>query len=357
MEIDYEQHVALEQHYSRKKARSEPPQPVVKPSCRSLLKELDEDSHFAVDADSRAASGASEASVGYDSTGTHDELMDSEASHFDMSQEEAFHSGEESCPEWDPQALVDSEEPIEVDDLALATEMANELYQTVRQNAHRPGWLGPGEVPPILSYIKKVPISTPPSPSREERQNALDLLQKDLMAELVNEVKSGDELLGPGYQWSLGALQQYGITEADIVDQQQSLDGVEDLLDGLNIPLKQRAFIINAWPARKFFVQELRKRAADSNRTLTGISWIKPISTLEYEKLRTMDRSMGYHGSRSPRAGPSPDKRAEPIRTRTAAEPSGPPSEVNLTRTTHGDELEAPAGGGKAFPPAVVLSA
>ena len=357
MEIDYEQHVALEQHYSRKKARSEPPQPVVKPSCRSLLKELDEDSHFAVDADSRAASGASEASVGYDSTGTHDELMDSEASHFDMSQEEAFHSGEESCPEWDPQALVDSEEPIEVDDLALATEMANELYQTVRQNAHRPGWLGPGEVPPILSYIKKVPISTPPSPSREERQNALDLWQKDLMAELVNEVKSGDELLGPGYQWSLGALQQYGITEADIVDQQQSLDGVEDLLDGLNIPLKQRAFIINAWPARKFFVQELRKRAADSNRTLTGISWIKPISTLEYEKLLTMDRSMGYHGSHSPRAGPSPDKRAEPIRTRTAAEPSGPPSEVNLTRTTHGDELEAPAGGGKAFPPAVVLSA
>ena len=357
MEIDYEQHVALEQHYSRKKARSEPPQPVVKPSCRSLLKELDEDSHFAVDADSRAASGASEASVGYDSTGTHDELMDSEASHFDMSQEEAFHSGEESCPEWDPQALVDSEEPIEVDDLALATEMANELYQTVRQNAHRPGWLGPGEVPPILSYIKKVPISTPPSPSREERQNALDLWQKDLMAELVNEVKSGDELLGPGYQWSLGALQQYGITEADIVDQQQSLDGVEDLLDGLNIPLKQRAFIINAWPARKFFVQELRKRAADSNRTLTGISWIKPISTLEYEKLLTMDRSMGYHGSHSPRAGPSPDKRAEPIRTRTAAEPSGPPSEVNLTRATHGDELEAPAGGGKAFPPAVVLSA
>ena len=55
MEIDYDQHILLEQHYSRKKAQSEPPQPVVKPSSRSLLKELDEESHFAVDADSRAA--------------------------------------------------------------------------------------------------------------------------------------------------------------------------------------------------------------------------------------------------------------------------------------------------------------
>ena len=353
MEIDYDQHVALEEHYSRKKAQREDAQP----SGRHLPKARAEESHFAGDADSRAASVASEASVGYDSTGTHDELLGSGASHFDMSAEEASHSAEDSCPEWDPQSLADLEEPIEVDDLALATELANEIYRTVRQNAHRPGWLGPGEVPPVLNYIKKVPIASPPLPSRAQRQEALDLWQKDLMADLINEVKSGDELLGPGYQWSLGALQQYGISEADLVDQQHTLDGVEDLLDGLNIPLKQRAFLVNAWPARKFFVQELRKRAEDSNRTLTGISWIKPISTLEYEHFLTMAGSDGYHGYQSPRAATVSDGRTNPIRTQEAKTPLESHSNASLARATHGEEPGAPAGGGMDFPPAVVLSA
>ena len=354
MDIDYEQHLVLERHYARQKAQRESPPVKVQASGRNLLTELDDASHFSVDADSRAISLDSGE---YDSTGTHDLPMGSEASHFGISADEASQSAEDSCPEWDPQSLADLEEPIEVDDLALATEIANELYQTVRQNAHRPGWLGPGEVPPVLTYIKRVPIASPPSPSRAQRQEALDLWQKDLMADLINEVKSGDELLGPGYQWALGALHKFGIAEADLVDQHQTLPDVEDLLEGLNIPLKQRAFLVNAWPARKFFVQELRKRAEESNRTLTGISWIKPISTSEYEKFLAMDRSMGYHGSHSPRAGTAPDTRMKPIRTEATAAPSGPPNEVNLARTTHGEEPEAHAGGGKELPPAVVLSA
>ena len=366
MDIDYAQHVALEQHYSRQKAQSGIPREEAQPSGRSLLQELDEESHAAwspgrgfraVDADSRAASDVSGALVEYDSTGTHDDLPDSGASHFDMSDEEAAHSEEASFPEWDPQSLADLEEPIEVDDLALATEIANELYQVQRQNAHQPGWLGPGEAPQVMNYIHKVPIASPPSPSREQRQAALNLWQKDLMVDLINEVKSGDELLGPGYQWALGALQQYGITESDIVDQQQTLDGVEDLLDGLNIPFKQRAFLINAWPARKFFVQELRKRAEESNRTLLGISWIKPISTMDYEKFLTTDHSDGYHGYQSPRATTVSEGRANPIRKQEAKAPLDPPIEPSLARATHGVEQGAPAGGGKELPPAVVLSA
>ena len=326
MDIDFTQHVALEQHWEHQKAQRELSRNALQPTRRSILQELEAENSirafdsrqqafdFAAttsrkrdtrapacptsqrvrDADSRAASEASAVSVEYDSTGTHDEdqFQYSDASHSDFSDNEAAHSGmsdDEAAQELARFYDEEAPEPIEVDDLALATEMANELYQLQRQNSHQPGWLGPGEVPPVMKYIHRVPIASPLSPSREQRQAALDLWQKDLMADLINEVKSGDELLGPGYQWALGALSEFGITEADFVDQHQTLDGVEELLDGLNIPLKQRAFLVNAWPARKFFVQELRKRAEESHRTLLGISWIKPISTLEYEKFLVAD--------------------------------------------------------------------
>ena len=217
--------------------------------------------------------------------------------------------------------------------------MANELYQFQRQNSHQPGWLGLGEVPPVMKYIHRVPIASPLSPSREQRQEALDLWQKDLMADLINEVKSGDELLGPGYQWALGALSEFGITEADFVDQHQTLNGVEELLDGLNIPLKQRAFLVNAWPARKFFVQELRKRADESHRTLLGISWIKPISTLEYEKFLVADDF------------PFPQGKREVSRKSLTTE-----SPDRLTPGASGSKPLPPAEC-KALPPAVVLLA
>ena len=159
------------------------------------------------------------------------------------------------------------------------------------------------------------------------------------MADLINEVKSGDELLGPGYQWALGALHEFGITESDFVDQHQTLDGVEDLLDGLNIPFKQRAFLVNAWPARKYFVQELRKRAEESHRTLLGISWIKPISTSEYEKFLVTDDFPFPQGkrevSRKSSTTESPDRLAPGASGSTPL----PPAEC------------------KKLPPAVVLSA
>lgn len=375
MDIDFTQHVALEQHWENQKAQRELSQNDLPPTRRSILKELEAENiracdsrqqafDFAAatsrerdtraptcptfqrarDADSRAASEASAGSVEYDSTGTHDEdqFQYSDASHSGFSDNEAAHSGisdDEAAQELARFYDEEDPEPIEVDDLALATEMANELYQFQRQNSHQPGWLGLGEVPPVMKYIHRVPIASPLSPSREQRQEALDLWQKDLMADLINEVKSGDELLGPGYQWALGALSEFGITEADFVDQHQTLNGVEELLDGLNIPLKQRAFLVNAWPARKFFVQELRKRADESHRTLMGISWIKPISTLEYEKFLVADDF------------PFPQGKREVSRKSLTTE-----SPDRLTPGASGSKPLPPAEC-KALPPAVVLLA
>ena len=335
VDMDFHQHVLLEQHWENQKMQRAPVRPDPKPTGRSLLKDLDEESQVdwspgrdfrTMDADSRAAS---DIAAEYDSTGTHD--ASSGASHYDMSDDEEL-----SVPEWNPQPMPDLEEPIEVDDLALATEMANELYALQRQNGQ-----------PGMKYISKVPIISPPSPSREQRQDALHRWQTDLMADLINEVRSGDELLGPGYQWALGALQEYGITEADIVDQQQTLDGVEDLLAGLNIPFKQRAFLINAWPARKYFVQELRKRAADSNRTLLGISWIKPISTMEYEKFLMMGSSSALRGETV-----EVDK---PIKTTSGA--AAPLALRTPITKTSGTAAPLPPAERKELRPAVVLLA
>ena len=108
------------------------------------------------------------------------------------------------------------------------------------------------------------------------------------MADWLDEVHSGNELVGPGWQRALGALNDFGIKEADLIDLQQILDGVEELLEGLHIPPRQKAFILNAWPTRKFFIEELRQRAVATNRILSRMSWIPPISNREYEQFLAM---------------------------------------------------------------------
>ena len=178
--------------------------------------------------------------------------------------------------------------PRDVDDLTVATELANDLFRSRRQEALRDS--GPERVgrSNVLEYTSNVPIQPSLTPTKEARQAHLEIWQQALMADWLDEVHSGNELVGPGWQRALGALNDFGIKEADLIDLQQILDGVEELLEGLHIPPRQKAFILNAWPTRKFFIEELRQRAVATNRILSRMSWIPPISNREYEQFLAM---------------------------------------------------------------------
>ena len=76
-------------------------------------------------------------------------------------------------------------------------------------------------------------------------------------------------------------MEEVCVTEAGLIESYESLEAVKELLGGLEIPPPKQAFLLNAWPSRKFFVRELQNRAQCTGRTLSTMSWIRPISQYE----------------------------------------------------------------------------
>ena len=137
------------------------------------------------------------------------------------------------------------------------------------------------------AYVQRVPLNFSsrdgkmPTPTKVERLTALDSWETELMTDLMGLSQSGQELFGPGYRWALGSLEEVCVTEAGLIESYESLEAVKELLGGLEIPPPKQAFLLNAWPSRKFFVRELRNRAQCTGRTLSTMSWIRPISQYE----------------------------------------------------------------------------